>query len=344
MRTQNQTVTKKIGMEIKDNGIVGVVGLGLMGASIVTALLLNGQKVIALAPIESDLDKSAKKRIRKSLEECNSQGITTSIPEELLNNITFTTSYNDLKCCWIVMECVIENLEIKKKIYENIEKVVDVNVIITSNTSAIPISTLQGHLKVPQRFFGMHWAEPAYTTRFLEIVCGKKSPEKIGEKLYKIAVSWGKEPTLIRKDIQGFITNRLMYSLYREAFYLVENGYATIEDVDRACKNDAGHWLTFCGPFRYMDLTGLQAYHAVMKNLFENLSNSTQVPKLINDIAQSGGNGIFNGKGFYNYTAEESKAWELAFEKFAFDINRLSTKYLEETNSITSGILKKEIQ
>jgi len=331
-------------MKIKDNGVIGVVGLGLMGASIVSALLINGQKVIALAPIESDLDKSAKKRIKKSLNECSNQGITSEDPEKLFNNIIFTSSFEDLKCCWIVMECVTENLEIKKNVYEKIEKVVDDNVIITSNTSAIPISTLQEYLKVPERFFGMHWAEPAYTTRFLEIVCGDKSPTKIGKKLHKIAIAWGKEPTLVRKDIQGFITNRLMYALYREAFYLVENGYATIEDVDRACKNDAGHWLTFCGPFRYMDLTGLQAYHAVMKNLFKDLSTGTEVPKLISEIAESGGNGVFNGKGFYNYTPEEGKAWELAFEKFAFDINRLSTKYLEETDSISSDTSKEQIQ
>ena len=326
-------------MEVKDNGVIGVVGLGLMGASIVSSLLINGQKVIALAPIQGDLDMNAEERVKKALYECAAQGITQANPQDLFNNMTFTTSYADLKGSWIVMECVSENLNIKKEVYQKIEKVVADNVIITTNTSAIPISTLQEHLRIPERFFRMHWAEPAYTTRFLEIICGDKSPSKIGKKLHKIAIEWGKEPTLVRKDIQGFITNRLMYALYREAFYLVENGYATIEDVDRACKNDAGHWLTFCGPFRYMDLTGLQAYHAVMKNLFKDLSNGTQVPELIDNIVKNGGNGVFNGKGFYDYTAEESKAWEEAFEKFAFDINRLSTKYMEETQAISKCIL-----
>ena len=122
-----------------------------------------------------------------------------------------------------------------------------------------------------------------------------------------------------------------MYAMYREAFYLVENGYATIEDVDRACKNDGGHWMTFCGLFRYMDLTGLQAYHRVMKDLLPTLSNQTTVPKLIDDIAKNGGNGIFNGKGFYNYTPEEARQWEEAFEKFSFDISRLSSKYANKT-------------
>ena len=100
------------------------------------------------------------------------------------------------------------------------------------------------------------------------------------EQLHSIAKEWGKEPTLVRKDIRGFITNRIMYAMYREAMHLVESGHATIEDVDRACKNDGGHWMTFCGLFRYMDLTGLKAYHAVMKDLFPDKEIITPFPRL----------------------------------------------------------------
>ena len=173
----------------------------------------------------------------------------------------------------------------------------------------------------------MHWAEPAFTTPFLEIICGAKSDLSIAEKLYEIAGTWGKEPTLVRKDIRGFITNRLMYAMFREGFNLVENGYATVEDVDRACKNDAGHWMTFCGMFRYMDLTGLQAYYHVIKDLFPTLSNQTRTPQLIETIASEGGNGISNGNGFYKYTKEEAAEWEKAFEEFSYDINSLAMKY-----------------
>lgn len=127
-----------------------------------------------------------------------------------------------------------------------------------------------------------------------------------------------------------------MYAMYREAFNLVENGYATIIDVDNACKNDGGRWMAFCGLFRYMDLTGLKAYHAVMKDLYPDLSNKTTVPKLIDDIAKAGGNGISNGKGFYNYTPEEAKKWEETFEEFSFDLHRLSNKYTEKVADIAA--------
>ncbi|MEH6682039.1 MAG: 3-hydroxyacyl-CoA dehydrogenase family protein [Sediminicola sp.] len=323
-------------MEIKNNATIGIVGLGLMGSSIATALVLKGQKVVAVAPIVSSLDKSAPNRIRRSLEKCHAEGLTPKLPGELLKNIVFTSDYEDLKDCWLVMECVYENIIIKKEVFKKIESCVSEEVIITSNTSAMPISMLQNHLGKPERFFGMHWSEPAYTSPFLEIVCGDRSPIETGEKLHAIATTWGKNPTLVRKDIRGFITNRIMYAMYREAFHLVENGYATVADVDRACKNDGGHWMAFCGLFRYMDLTGLKAYHAVMKDLFPELSNRTTVPKLIDDIAKADGNGIFNGKGFYDYTPEEAQKWEETFEKFAFDMHRLSAKYAGEMGEISS--------
>ena len=157
--------------------------------------------------------------------------------------------------------------------------------------------------------------------------CGEQSNIELGEKLYDLSHRWGKEPTLVRKDIRGFITNRIMYALYREACYLVENGYASVEDVDRACRNNAGYWMTLVGAFRWMDLTGVPAYHTVMKDLLPTLSNNTEIPKLIDDIVKAGGKGVANGKGFYSYTAEEAKLWEETFNDFSYEIRKLALKY-----------------
>ncbi len=310
----------------RESNEVGVVGLGLMGCSIVAALLMRGYKVIAVAPLDSDLEL-APRRMLHALQESFKQGIHHHDVAMLESNVHFTKNYGDLRNCFFISECVVENVDIKKNVYALIESAVSDNTIITTNTSAIPITILQTTVKHPERFMGMHWAEPAFTTPFLEIICGPKTDILLAEDVYKIASSWGKEPTLVRKDIRGFITNRLMYAMFREGFNLVENGYATIDDVDRACRNDAGHWMTFCGMFRFMDLTGLQAYHHVIKELFPTLSNQTETPRLIDDIAKAGGNGITNGNGFYKYTKEEAAAWEKAFEEFSYDINSLASKY-----------------
>ena len=268
---------------------IGVVGLGLMGCSITTCLLMAGHPVVAVAPVPADLT-FALKRIKKHL----------------------------------------QSIDIKKSVYSKIEAVIDKDALLASNTSAIPISLLQQQTAHPSRFFGLHWAEPSHTTRFLEVICGNESDIQKGEQLYKLSHLWGKEPTLVRKDIRGFITNRIMYAMYREAISLVEQGYATVEDVDRACRNNAGYWMTLVGVFRWMDLTGVPAYHTVMKDLFPTLNNSTEVPKLIDDIVKNGGRGTANAHGFHQYTPEEAKLWEETFTAFSYDIRKLALKYPED--------------
>jgi 3-hydroxybutyryl-CoA dehydrogenase len=305
---------------------VGVVGLGLMGCSIATCLAIAGHPVVAIAPISADM-LTAQKRISGHLDKSHKEGLITKPPENYLENVVITEDYASLKNCKIVIECTLENIDIKKSVYQKIESIIDRQSILTSNTSAIPISILQQQVQYPERFFGLHWAEPSHTTRFLEIICGESSDISMGEYLYAISHYWGKEPTLVRKDIRGFITNRLMYALYREAFYLVENGYATVEDVDRACRNNAGYWMTLVGAFRWMDLTGVPAYHTVMKDLFPTLSNATEVPQLIDKIVNEGGRGVANAKGFYDYTPEEAKLWEETFIEFSYEIRKLALKY-----------------
>lgn len=305
---------------------VGVVGLGLMGCSITTCLLMAGHPVVAIAPIEDDL-RHAGRRIGEHLTKSREEGLTNENPETVMQRLTITMDYNALRDCRLVIECTLENAAIKQSVYEKIEAVIASDALLTSNTSAIPISDLQKLTKHPQRFFGLHWAEPSHTTRFLEIICGNESDVSKGEYLYALSHNWGKEPTLVRKDIRGFITNRLMYAMYREAFYLVENGYATVEDVDRACRNNAGFWMTLVGVFRWMDLTGVPAYHTVMKDLFPTLNNSTEIPKLIDDIVKAGGRGTANAHGFHPYTPEEAKRWEEKFREFSYDIRKLADKY-----------------
>ncbi|GAB4023402.1 3-hydroxyacyl-CoA dehydrogenase family protein [Spirosoma koreense] len=305
---------------------VGVVGLGLMGCSIATCFLMAGHPVVAIAPIPTDM-QTAEPRIRTHLTNSLHEGLVTQLPEFFLANVTITEDYDRLKDCQLVVECTLENIDIKKVVYAKIEAAVSAEAVITSNTSAIPISLLQRETRLPARFLGLHWMEPSHTTRFLEIICGDLSELSKAEWVYDLSHYWAKEPTLVRKDIRGFITNRLMYAMYREAFNLVENGYATVEDVDRACRNSAGFWMMLAGIFRWMDLTGVPAYHTVMTDLFPTLSNRTDVPKLIDDIVKEGGKGVLNAHGFYSYTSEEAEAWQKTYEEFSYDIRRLALKY-----------------
>ena len=306
-----------------------------MGCSITACLLMAGHQVIAVAPIPADLKNV--KLIEEHLRTAHKEKLLIINPEDALRLLSITKDYNDLKPCKLVIECTIEDLDIKKSVYKKIEEVVSKDALLASNTSAIPISILQKLTSSPERFFGLHWLEPSHTTRFLEVICGELSDIALGEFLYELSHLWGKEPTLVRKDIRGFITNRLMYAMYREAFFLVENGYASVEDIDRACRNNPGYWMTLVGVFRWMDLTGVQAYHTVIKDLFPTLSNNTEVPGLIDDIVKAGGRGVANGKGFYEYTPEEARLWEETFTAFTYEIRELALKY-------PSDVVKKQLK
>ena len=305
---------------------VGIVGLGLMGSSIATCLLAAGHPMVAVAPIPADI-ATAEPRIGHHLSSLHSHGILTETPELVLTRLTVTEAYADLHDCRLVIECTLEDIDIKRRVYGLIEAVVGDDTVIASNTSAIPISQLQQLTRRPQRFIGLHWAEPSHTTRFLEIICGDQTELAYAEFFYDLSHHWGKEPTLVRKDIRGFIANRLMYALYREAFDLVEKGYASIDDVDRACRNNTGYWMTLVGVFRWMDLTGVPAYLNVLKDLWPTLSNRTDVPPLIQNVVDRGGLGVANGDGFYEYAPGEADAWRQTFERFSFEIRELALRY-----------------
>jgi len=305
---------------------IGVVGLGLMGSSIVTCILAAGHEVTALTR-NIERTGEARKRITNFLVQLQEEKMLKDDPGKILKNLTITDDYSLFTNHEIVIESIIENVDEKKQVFQQLESILSSTAIIGTNTSAIPVTILQSGLKHPERLLGIHWGEPAHILRFLEVICGEKTDIRYAERIVTLAEEWGKEPSLVRRDIRGFITNRLMYSMMREAIYLVENGYATIEDIDRACRNDMGYWITFAGLFRFMDLTGIPAYLTVMKDLFPELNNSTKAPHFIDELVTSGAKGVSNAHGFYSYTKESAEKWEKLFIKFTYEIRKLAEKY-----------------
>ena len=307
---------------------VGVIGLGLMGTSITTCLLAAGHPVIGI-----DKDPAKRRNARKHalalLGEMRREKLLSKDPARLAENLTVADDFTTLGPTALVVECIFEDLAAKREVLRQVEEVIAPDALIGSNTSALPVTELQRGARHPARILGIHWAEPAHITRFMEIICGAQTDVRNAEKVIAMARRWNKEPTLVRRDIRGFITNRIMYAMIREAFYLVENGYATPADVDRSVRNDMGWWITMAGPFRYMDLTGIPAYAAVAHDLLPELSCETQVPRLMQDVVASGARGVANAKGFYSYTPAQAKRWEKRFLAFSYDIRALALKYRE---------------
>lgn len=308
--------------------VIGVVGLGLMGKSIAACLLAAGHPVIG-----HDSDTSGRKdaipAIREMLEELARDGSLSVPVDDVIQRLSVTKELDSLSPCRIALEVVTEDIDTKRQVFVALEAVLAPDAVIASNTSAIPITLLQQGLAHPERLFGIHWAEPAHLTRFLEIIAGDASDPALGEQLHSLAHLWGKEPTLVRRDIRGFVTNRIMYAMIREAFHLVESGVATVDDVDRSVRNDIGSWATLAGPFRWMDLTGIPAYAAVMDELMPVLSNASELPALMRETVAAGAKGTANAHGFYEYTPETARAWNETFRRFSMDIRKLQQKYPE---------------
>jgi len=307
----------------------GVVGLGLMGTSIAACLLARDQTVFA---VETDIGKrrTARRRVSALLREMRRERLLRRTPECVLEHFHVSGRYVELAECEIVIESITEGVAAKKQVIKNIERVVSDKALIGSNTSGIPVTELQHGARHPERILGIHWAEPAHITRFMEIICGKETDTSIAEAAMSLAADWGKEPSLLRRDIRGFLTNRVFYAMLREAFYLVEAGYATPADLDRSLRNDLGYWITFAGPFRMMDLMGLPAFETVMRDLFPDLNCTKRAPRLMEKLVKSGARGITNQRGFYRYTKAQSKRWERLFLKFSYEIRSLAQRYPED--------------
>lgn len=309
-----------------DLPLAGVIGLGLMGRSIVACLLASGHEVVG---VTNDLAASADvpERVRVLLEEMRDEGLFQGDVQQTLDRLQVVEGMAKLAGAGLVVESVTEDLNLKRQLLLQAEEAVPEDCILASNTSALPVSLLQEPLVHPERVLGIHWAEPAHVTRFLEIIRGPRTETIYVERAAAWAERWGKQPSILQKEIRGFITNRIAYAMFREACHLVESGVCTVQDVDRSLRNDVGWWIPFAGPFRYMDLTGVEAYHRVMGDLLPELSTEPGIPKIIDDLVKSGGRGVSNGRGFYEYTEEESEEWERRFLEFNYKIRKLTSEY-----------------
>ncbi len=304
----------------KEINTVGLVGLGLMGQGISCCFIANGFNLIAYSRTTTR-EKESRLHIAESLEKLADRGI---ISRSTINGweerFHYTNSLEGLKDCRFVVESVGESLDLKRNIYNSLESIISSEAIIASNTSGISHSLLQEQMIHKKRFIGMHWAEPAEITRYLEISRAKETEDLTVQVTSDIGKRCGKEPTVLNFDISGLISNRLMYAMMREAIYLVELGVADIETIDRSFRNDIGWWATLFGPFRWMDLTGLPIYAKVMEGLFPDLSNSTELPKLMQEKVES-------KTKFYEYPEGKEKEWENVWTDFTYDIRSIVEKY-----------------
>ncbi|OJT37301.1 3-hydroxyacyl-CoA dehydrogenase family protein [Serratia plymuthica] len=271
---------------------VAVIGAGTMGARIAAVFAASGFRVALYSRTENSLDNAAK--------------LIESIGAGLASSVTFTTSLAQcLQDAKIVSENIAEVLALKQQIFQEIEKHVSDECLLTTNTSSVPIGQIAGVLAVPSRFIGLHWFNPADVMPMVEIVCGPQTQESTRQQAAALCQQLGKQSVTIHKEAPGFIVNRLQYAMLREALHLVTAGIASIEDVDFAVQSTLAPRWSAMGPLKLMDFAGLDTVKNVAAILLPDLSSDDVLPPWLLAQIEQGNLGTKTGAGFYPWTAQE---------------------------------------
>jgi len=278
---------------------VGIIGAGTMGIGIAQVAATNGCKVWVYDANPKQVE-TATVGLEKTLTKLvDKQKISAEKMGEILANISIATELKDFKDCGLIIEAIIENKDIKTKVFTELETYVSEDCIISSNTSSISITSLGAELKKPERFIGIHFFNPAPLMPLVEIIPSLLTEKSLAEKMYNLMKEWGKMP-VIAKDIPGFIVNRIARPYYGEGLRIVEENIATPEQVDDAMRTLGNFKM---GPFELMDLIGVDVNFAVTTTVYKDYFYDPKYkPSLLQQrMSEAKLHGRKTGKGFYNY-------------------------------------------
>ncbi|MGD1319610.1 3-hydroxyacyl-CoA dehydrogenase NAD-binding domain-containing protein [Chryseobacterium sp. 2R14A] len=284
---------------------VGIIGAGTMGIGIAQVAATNGCKVWVYDANAKQVE-TATVGLEKILTKLvDKQKISAEKMTEILANISIATELKDFKDCELIIEAIIENKEIKTKVFTELEKHVSESCVIGSNTSSISITSLGAELQKPERFIGIHFFNPAPLMPLVEVIPSLLTEKSLPEKIYNLMKDWGKTP-VIAKDIPGFIVNRIARPYYGEGLRIVEEHIATPEQVDEAMKTIGNFKM---GPFELMDLIGVDVNFSVTTTVYKDYFYDPKYkPSLLQQrMSEAKLHGRKTGKGFYDYSEGAEK-------------------------------------
>ena len=310
---------------------ITVLGAGIMGHGVAQLYAQAGYNVRIQARRETSLEK-ANELITNSLKVMvEKEMLTQEKMDQTLANIKYTTDLREaIQDSDFILESIPEVLETKLETYEIIESVVSEKTIIASNTSTFPLKELTQNAKHPERFVITHYFNPPQIVPVVEIAQFEKTDQDVVQVTYDLQKEIGKSPVVLKKEITGFIVNRVQVAFLRECFNLIEQGICTAEDIDIAVKGSMGFKWAFCGPLESQDLAGLQTSQAMVHNIEQDLSNTREVPKFLKDMVENGELGIRSNKGFYEYDDNGAKAIHERDENFLDLLKLIQEKETEK--------------
>ncbi|MEY8418382.1 3-hydroxyacyl-CoA dehydrogenase family protein [Oscillospiraceae bacterium 44-5] len=297
-------------MRAEEISTVVVVGAGAMGQQIAMNTVLNGReqgyRVILYDSFPAALEK-AKTWAQEYLAGRVAKGrITQEEAEQVAERLTVTDDVDSSAAqADVIIEAVIENLEVKRELFQRISRLCRPDAILGTNSSNLVSSKLADVTEHPERLMNIHYFNPALVMQLVEIVRGPHTGQEALETARAFAVRTGKAPIIIQKEIAGFVANRINAAVTREACLLLEKGVASVEDIDTACEKGLGYPM---GPFKLMDMTGLDVNYYVRRDRFSESGDPNDAPSfLVIDKVIKGEYGRKTGKGWYDYSPEKKE-------------------------------------
>ena len=278
---------------------VAVIGGGTMGLDIAQVFARSGYDVV-VRDINDDIIQKSETRLNKSLDKLVSKDKMDEIGKmAIADKITFTTDLNLAADADLVVEAAIENLDIKKSIFAELDKICKSETILASNTSSISITDMASSTKRPEKFIGMHFFNPATVMKLVEVIRGTHTSDETCTAIVELSKAIGKEPVEVN-EAPGFVVNKILIPMINEACDLVYTGVASVEGIDTAMKLGANHPM---GPLALGDLIGLDVAVAIMDVLFAETHDSKyKCSLLLRKMVRAGKLGRKTGVGFYDYT------------------------------------------
>jgi len=279
---------------------IGVLGAGSMGSGIAQVAAQSGYQVL-MRDIEERFVENGLRAIEKFLSKSVEKGkMSGEQKKNILLRIKGVTRMEDLTEVDFVIEAVFEDLELKKNVFRQLDELTRSHVILATNTSSMSITEIAMATKRPEKVAGMHFFNPAPLMKLVEVIRGYHTNDETTRAVMEMARKMGKEPVEVKKDTPGFIVNRLMIPHFLEAIKMVEEGIATVEDIDKAVKLGLNYPM---GPFELMDLTGVDIALHVTDYLYRELNKESKwsAPTLMKSMIRAGKLGKKAGAGWYKY-------------------------------------------